>query len=98
MPGVSPITPGSDAPSSARTSACTFDDASSSSADSPNGVTLARAVLDALDAIAGLTGRDIDFDDVAHGAVLQRAADRRLDRDTPIARIHLARTNQRVIE
>jgi hypothetical protein len=55
-------------------------------------------VLDALDAIVRFAARDFNFDDVADGAILERAADRRLDGDAPIARIDLAWTDDRVVE
>lgn len=55
-------------------------------------------MLDALDAIACFAARDVDFDDVADGAIFERAADRRLDRDAPIARIDLAWADDGVVE
>src|SRR5436309_4687573 len=55
-------------------------------------------VLDLFDAIVRRARRDVDFDDLANRAVLQRVADGRLDRDALMAGIHLARADQRVLQ
>ena len=55
-------------------------------------------VLDAFDAVARFTGRDVDFDDGPNRAIFQGAADRRLDRDTSITGIDFAWSDQDVVE